>query len=247
MMRVVCVILFVCGLAAVALADSEFDAGLAAYQNSQWDAAIQSWESITARGETSGALEFNLGNAYFRKGDVPRAILHYERARKLLPRDNDVKQNLVLANRGIVDQILPQVRLELWNYFDGLRDTLSPRVLLWLIVVTNLSLVLALALYRFGRGSYQKLLRQTIVGTTCALCLATGWYVWRSASFADDHAIVMAEKTDVYSSPAETSTQLLSLHEGTKVKLGETLSEWIEVELADGRKGWMPKQDVEKI
>ncbi|MBK6767182.1 MAG: tetratricopeptide repeat protein [bacterium] len=247
MMRVLAVFLLISAACAPTFADSAFDAGVAAYQNSQWDVAIQSWEAITARNETSGPLEFNLGNAYFRKGDVPRAILHYERARRLIPRDADVQQNLVLANRAIIDQILPQVRLEIWNYFDGLRDTLSPRFLLWLVIIINLLLVVILGLYRFGRIGYQKLLRQTAVGAACALCVMSGWYVWQSVSLSGVHAIVMTEKTDVYSSPAETSTQLFSLHEGTKVKLGEALAEWIEIELADGRKGWMPKQDVEQI
>lgn len=240
-------IIFILASFAAAIAEPAFDAGLAAYQNGKWDEAIEHWQSITARGETSGELEFNLGNAFFRRGDVPRAILHYERARKLLPNDKDIQQNLVLSNRGTIDQIPPALRLGVWNYFDKFRDAASPQSLVSLMLILNLLLVVAFGLKLFGKLGYQAIFKQIAVASAIGLCATAFWYGWRSAAVAEEHAIVIAEKSDVYSSPAETSTQLFSLHEGTKVKLGEALAEWVAIELPDGRKGWMPKQDAEQI
>ena len=60
-------------------------------------------------------------------------------------------------------------------------------------------------------------------------------------------AIVFAASTTVKSSPDVSGTDLVVLHEGTKVAVKSTLGEWSEVELEDGNVGWMPSKDIEKI
>ena len=63
-----------------------------------------------------------------------------------------------------------------------------------------------------------------------------------------DHAIVMRPVTSVKSSPsAEASKDLFILHEGTKVKILDKVGSWSNIELADGRQGWLPSDDMELI
>ena len=59
----------------------------------RWSSTSGSWES----GLESGELHYNLGNAWFRLGELGPAILHYERARRSMPRDDDLAANLALA------------------------------------------------------------------------------------------------------------------------------------------------------
>jgi SH3-like domain-containing protein len=73
--------------------------------------------------------------------------------------------------------------------------------------------------------------------------------VWqkRDGMRADD-AIVMRPVTSVKSSPsAESSTDLFILHEGTKVRIVDEVGTWNNIELADGRQGWIRAADIEKI
>ena len=60
-------------------------------------------------------------------------------------------------------------------------------------------------------------------------------------------AIVFAPTVTVKSSPDVSGTDLVVLHEGTKVTVKSTLGDWSEVELEDGNVGWMPSKDIEKI
>ena len=63
-----------------------------------------------------------------------------------------------------------------------------------------------------------------------------------------DSAIVMRPVSPVKSSPsAESSTDLFILHEGTKVRVIDQVGQWSNIELADGRQGWMQTSDMEII
>ena len=62
-----------------------------------------------------------------------------------------------------------------------------------------------------------------------------------------DEAIVMGSAISVKSSPDASATDLFVLHEGTKVKVLTEVDEWCEVVIADGKKGWTLKNNVEEI
>jgi len=70
------------------------------------DAAVAVMQPIADGGWGSGRLHFNLGNVYYRKGDLPEAIRHYRTAQRLRPRDGNVHHNLALARselKGLPD------------------------------------------------------------------------------------------------------------------------------------------------
>ncbi|MCB9366583.1 MAG: tetratricopeptide repeat protein [Calditrichaeota bacterium] len=247
-MRVALLILLALSSARAEVSTSAaFDAGLAAYQAEQWDLAIEQWQSVIATGKSSGSLEYNLGNAYFRKEDFPRAIVHYERALRLMPDDKDVEHNLLLANRGIVDQITPLPQLGVIRFAGKLRDQVSPEALMRIAVLLNLLLVVSILLQRYGAGVLRRWSARLSLAFGLLLVISTAWYFWRNSAFNEKYGIVMTERADVNSGPTAEATQLFSLHEGTKVKLGEALSDWVAVELSDGRKGWLQRGLVEEI
>jgi len=73
------------------------------YQEQQFAQAAEVYESVRAAGIEDGVLYYNLGNAYFKAGSIGRAILSYERARLLLPGDDDVRTNLSFANELVAE------------------------------------------------------------------------------------------------------------------------------------------------
>jgi len=64
------------------------------YEAGSYSSAINSYEDLLSKGLRSAQLFYNLGNAYFKAGKPGPAILNYERARVLDPRDEDMKFNL---------------------------------------------------------------------------------------------------------------------------------------------------------
>ena len=52
----------------------------------------------------------------------------------------------------------------------------------------------------------------------------------------------------VKSTPSKSGTDLFILHEGTRVEiLDNSMKEWVEVQIADGKKGWMERRQMEEI
>ena len=76
---------------------SGFTAAAAAYRAEDYDKAAAAYEEVLRGGKESGALYYNLGNSYFKKGSLGKAVLNYERARRLVPRDGDLNFNLEYA------------------------------------------------------------------------------------------------------------------------------------------------------
>ena len=66
-----------------------FDDAVARVQNNPTEArelyrrAAASFEALTTAGLRNAALEYNLGNTYFRLDELRRAIVHYRRALRL--------------------------------------------------------------------------------------------------------------------------------------------------------------------
>ena len=69
------------------------------YESKDYDSAIRLYESVLKQGTESAALRFNLGNAYFKKGDLGRSVLNYLRAKRLDPTDEDIRHNLEFARQ----------------------------------------------------------------------------------------------------------------------------------------------------
>ena len=78
---------------------------------------------------------------------------------------------------------------------------------------------------------------------------AFSFSVWQKNEYIRaDSAIIMTPVSSVKSSPSEDgSKDLFILHEGTKVSILDSVGEWHNIELADGRQGWVLSSDIEVI
>ncbi|MEA3336529.1 MAG: tetratricopeptide repeat protein [Chloroflexota bacterium] len=96
------------------------------YRSGHHSESAQLYEQLVEQGARDSGLFYNLGNAYFQQGDRERAILNYERALQLAPRDADIRHNLDLARAEAGS--LP------WQEAEGPLDTLAEVSRRWLTV-----------------------------------------------------------------------------------------------------------------
>lgn len=82
-------------------AQKAFEEANAQYEKNEIDAAFTGYNALASQGFGGPALFYNLGNAHFRRGERGRAVLWYERAARLAPRDSDVRFNLSIARSHI--------------------------------------------------------------------------------------------------------------------------------------------------
>ena len=76
-----------------------------AYKEGRYADAVKGYQKLLSAGYENGHVYYNLGNAFFRLEQLGRAIMHYERARILMPRDSDLNFNLRHARDQAVDAI----------------------------------------------------------------------------------------------------------------------------------------------
>lgn len=89
------------GMTRLASASVAFDAANRAFAEGHYADAAARYEALIAREGYSAPVLFDLGNAYLRDNKPARALLAYERARLLAPRDPAIARNLSQARAAV--------------------------------------------------------------------------------------------------------------------------------------------------
>lgn len=233
-----------------AAADSLWSAGVAAYTAGDWSAASAAWSALRGQGVESAELYYNLGNACFKQDDLAHAILNYERALKLDPSWADARFNLDFARSLVQDKIdaVPEFFLAQWaRRLCWLLPSDSWAVLFLLLLAAALGCVLLFLLGSRTVARKSGFICGIVAAVLALICL--DFAIWQRSDYRrTDGAIVVRAVTTVQSSPGHDSAKdLFILHEGTKVKLLDEVGSWRNIELADGRQGWISSGDLEVI
>lgn len=230
-------------------ADSIFYQANEAYAASKFSESIDSYEGLIDQGYFSAELYFNLGNAYYKNNNISYAILNYERAKMLDPNNEDINFNLKLANTYKVDQIeeLPRFFLSTWT--DAVSKWFSFEI--WGKISLLLFIGFAIVFLIFLFTSIPGLKKTNFVIAVILLVLSITTFTFannRHNEFTDrENAIITTQSVTVKSSPDESGNELFVIHEGTKVKITETIGDWFYIRIADGNMGWVLKNDLEVI
>ncbi|PLX00497.1 MAG: hypothetical protein C0593_00765 [Marinilabiliales bacterium] len=226
-----------------------FQEGVNAYSEQNYPLAERKFDAVLNSGFVSGELYFNMGNTAYKQRDYARAILYYEKARLLLPADDDLEANLTLANSHTVDKIetLPKLFYEKW--WDSLIISMSADQWAFLnLILLALALVLFIV-YRFSTSVFLK--KAGFYSSLIALFFFL-FTIFISAQShkritAHDHAIVFVPSVTAKSSPFSDSIDIFVIHEGLKVKIDNREGEWVRIRLANGNVGWVKSETLEII
>ena len=230
--------------------DSLWTAGVQAYTDGKFSDASAAWTSIEESGQKSAKLYYNLGNAWFKQGNYPKAILNYERALRLDPSYSDARYNLEFTSNFVQDKIEPVPEFILKSVARKVCYVMSSNA--WAVIFLVLLAAALMMGLLFLLGSSVGKRRAGFYCGIVLLLLSAGalsFSVWqKSDSVKTDTAIVMSPVSSVKSSPSSGSSKdLFVIHEGTKVTILDEVGTWKNISLADGRQGWIPAGDLEII
>ncbi|KAA1247596.1 tetratricopeptide repeat protein [Aquimarina sp. RZ0] len=233
----------------VAQQETVFQNGNTFYNQEKYQEAIDAYLSIIDQGQESAELYYNLANAHYKLSNVGQSIYYYEKALELAPNDADIKNNLDFAKNTTIDAIdvIPEgvVSRTITNFtnmfsFDGWA---------WVSIVCVILFVLLFIAYYTARISIRK--RLFFIGSWMSLIITLFgiFFAFKQYGFIQNnqYAIIFAQETTVKSEPNLRSEEVFQLHEGTKVKITETVNDWKKIKLSDGKIGWVPTTDLKEL
>ncbi|MDO5569890.1 MAG: tetratricopeptide repeat protein [Bacteroidales bacterium] len=219
------------------------------YTSGDFKSAITSYEEITQNEGVSSSLYYNLGNAYFKNKQYPQAILNYERSLLLDPSNKDTKFNLKLAQLQTTDKIETVDTFFLTQWFENVRDFMSSNKWAYIAVASFIVTIILLFTYIFSRRIFVRKIGffgGVLFLVICIFCNVCS-FSQKNKLELRENAIVFTPTVTVKGSPADSGTEIFVIHEGTKVKIRNVLGNWSEIELSDGKVGWLPSADIVKI
>lgn len=241
-----CMLMAIVSLSASATTKENADAE---YKRGNYQQAIKDYTELLKQG-VNADLYYNLGNAYYRTDNVTQAILAYERALMLSPGDDDIRFNLQFATSKTIDKITPESKMFFVTWYQSLVNFTS--VDNWAVMaIASIVLVLLLVLmFLFGPNV---MLRKIGFYGGClffVLFVFCNFFAYQQKYNLQNRtaAIVIAPSVTVKKTPANGSSDVFVIHEGTKVDITDKgLKDWRGIRLADGREGWLQTRQIEEI
>lgn len=219
------------------------------YKTQDYQSVIDLCEQTVANGSESAELYYNLGNAYFKMNELPKAILNYEKALLLSPNDKDIQYNLAFAYSQQPDNIehlslgfLPRMYQKFYRLL--VVDT-------WAILGIIFAVIFAVSvcLFLFSQVLFRK--KIALVSLLCGIVFGILSVCCANSRYKElnnhEYAIVIEPTTSIKTEPTVTSMDLATIHGGIKVKIIEEAFGWLKVELGNGKEGWIMKEYIERI
>jgi tetratricopeptide (TPR) repeat protein len=247
----------------------QFQSANASYEAGDYARAIEDYTLVAQAGIAHPDLFYNLGNAYFKQGNLGRAVLWYERARRLAPRDADVRENLTLTRSLLRDQQLvaqpPRWRnvALAWHQETTTAESAAVATVFYLLACLLAILVvfrdtdvvsrLYAKLSVLSPGRLLGLDKVQDLGLALALVLLVGGafgysaLVKARAEQVRASGVVVADEVSVFSGPSRDALVQFKVHEGTVVNVRDARPGWVRVDLPGDLGGWMDETTLDRI
>ena len=219
------------------------------YAKGNYLQASKDYSDLLKVGE-SVDLYYNLGNCYYRLGNITKSIIAYEKAHRLSPSDRDVTFNLEFVREKTIDKIERQEK----NFFSAgytmLQNLMDMDAWACLSIVAFFACLGMAMLFLLGRDEWMRKLGFYVALLSVFVFVFSTLFAWQQKHNFDarDRAVVVAPSASVKLTPSDSSADAVVVHEGTAVQIVDrTMSDWYSVKLDDGKEGWLKRNSLEII
>ncbi|MCK4546863.1 MAG: tetratricopeptide repeat protein [Candidatus Eisenbacteria sp.] len=218
-----------------------------AYERGEYPQAIEIYRGILDGGLRSADLYYNLGNAYMKAGQLGWAVLNYERALRLNPRDADIQSNLEYTRARMVDVLPTRKPPWLLSVFLKAHNLIDLGRLLWITSGLWFAVV-ALAMLSLYQERFRRPTRIVNIVLAAVLAVALTSVAFKVYSReARRPGVVVADEVHVMSGPGDEYAREFVLHAGTRIEIKRSYQQWHEITLSDEMRGWVGRDAVQQI
>lgn len=225
---------------------SLFEEGNTLYSNGKYNEAIEKYEEVLDKGLHSAEIYFNLGNAHYKLNRIAPSIFYYEKALLLSPKDKEIQNNLSFAQNMTIDaiEVVPEIGIS--RFLRSAIKMFSFDTWAYFSIVFVILFVILFITYYFTSSTNKKRFTFVTSITSAFLTILFLSFAFQRQTMdnKDNPAIVFAQESLVRTDPNLSGEEAFRLHEGTKVRVLDTINNWTEILLADGKTGWMVSDDI---
>ncbi len=224
---------------------AKFEKANGDYRDGHYEKAQTAYEELAKEAPSLAQIFYNLGNCYFRQGQMGRAILAYERALERDPRNSDIRSNLGYV-RSLSEYKVEDKRSWYLRAEERLVHMFTEREVL-LALLASLFLFLSAWVWNvyFRRGVPWGWIRKWLFGMTLVLLALY------AAKYVQTHiirdAIVLTNQAEVRYGPSGNDQIAFHLGEGMKVYVLDRRSDWSRILLWSGDSGWIQNSDLAEV
>jgi tetratricopeptide (TPR) repeat protein len=226
-----------------------FSAGNRHYAEGNFKAAIEQYEKLVNLPFSNEMVYYNLGNAYFKDNQLGKAILCFEKAIRLDPRDRDTQANLNLAKSRIADKIESKQENLISKQWKKMNSLLPLEMETLIVLLLFVSANLCFTLFLLSPSSSLSRLALIWAGVLFSFALVLGVSdairIYQMETLRE--GVVLVDKVDVVSGPSADNPVLFSVHEGLKIRIENEMEGWLQISLENGWNGWLRKETVGTI
>lgn len=217
------------------------------YEDKDYQSAIILYQSILKEGVESSAIYFNLGNSFFKNGDLGRAILNFMRAKRLNPGDEDIRHNLEFAKQFSRVK-MEGVRLNpISSLMLSLVDNYHLSTLAWISAFVFCLFILFLII-KFGLGFNYRWLKSGMIISIILLMICFGFTTLKYRhDYITRWAVVIEEESPVYTGASDQSDIELDAAPGLLVEILSESNGYYDVLFENKRRGWIKKDLIAEI
>ncbi|MCX5777195.1 MAG: tetratricopeptide repeat protein [Candidatus Firestonebacteria bacterium] len=224
-------------------ADTAFDGANKLYESGKYAEAENAYLSLLKSGNKSAEVYYNLGNSYFKDKKLGLAILNYEKALEIAPRDVDIKYNLDFSGSFIKETVIKDTASKVLNtlyYYLTLNE-------LCVILSVCFILLLGVLIYRiYRKDELSYWLRFSLSILFGILFIFSAVRIFENEN--TKAAIVITASVEAKAAPIENNPASFTIPEGKKVYILNTRRDWVEILLkSENMKGWIKKDTIAEI
>jgi len=214
------------------------------YASNDFQPALSNYLVLIERGVKNPHLYYNIGNTYFKLGEIGYAILYYEKTLAIKPFDRETRENLEYVKRSLKERVLPLYSESFFKILRVIYSYLKLRNIAFIELFVFTVLIALCYLYLFNPYKRYILKKYFVLCVVVFIVFSAASFFYQSNEKKHPKGIVVEKEIEVMTAPIAESDVLFVLHEGTSTKLLETREKWLLISLADGREGWVYTQGI---
>ena len=229
--------------------ESLFQEGNTLYSNGKYYEAIERYDEVLNSGYHSAEVYFNIGNAHYKLNRIAPSIYYYEKALQLAPDDKEILNNLSFAQNMTIDAIETVPEIGISRFLRNTINTFSFDTWAYLSVSFMILFIILFMAYYFTSltGKKRFTFVTSIISVFLTLLFLSFAFKKQTMDNKDNPAIIFSKEAMVRTDPNLSGEEAFRLHEGTKVQVIDTINNWAEILLVDGKTGWIITDNIKLL